>query len=43
MKDRVLNEKARGSGRSVHTIQRMPTPEPKNTDQTMAAVTSKKG
>src|SRR5580692_10043508 len=39
MKNRVLNEQARGTGRSVHAIQRMPTPSPKNTDQTMAAVT----
>jgi dihydroorotase len=39
MKNRVLNEQARGTGRSVHAIQRMPTPAPKNTDQTMAAIT----
>jgi dihydroorotase len=42
MKNRVLNEQARGTGRSVHAIQRMPAPAPKNTDQTMAAVTGKK-
>jgi dihydroorotase len=41
MKDRVLNEQARGTGRSVHAIQRMPTPAPKNTDATMAAITGK--
>ena len=44
MKNRVLNEQARGTGRSVHAIQRMPTPAPKNTDATMAAITAgKKG
>jgi dihydroorotase len=42
MKNRVLNEQARGTGRSVHTIQKMPTPTPKNTDATMAAVTGKR-
>jgi dihydroorotase len=40
MKDRALNESARGTGRSVHAIQRMPTPSPKNLDATMAAITS---
>jgi dihydroorotase len=39
MKNRVLNQQARGTGRSVHAIQRMPAPSPKNTDATMAAVT----
>jgi dihydroorotase len=43
MKNRVLNEQARGTGRSVHAIQKMPTPAPKNTDATMAAVTGGKG
>jgi dihydroorotase len=43
MKNRVLNEQARGTGRSVHAIQRMPTPAPKNTDATMAAITGGKG
>jgi dihydroorotase len=43
MKNRALNEQARGIGRSVHAIQRMPTPSPKNTDATMAAITGKKG
>jgi dihydroorotase len=45
MKNRVLNEQARGTGRSVYTIQQMPTPVPKNTDATMAAITAdgKKG
>jgi len=42
MKNRVLNEQARGTGRSVHAIQRMPTPAPKNTDATMAAITAAK-
>jgi dihydroorotase len=40
MKDRVLNESARGTGRSVHAIQRMPPAAPKNRDATMAAITS---
>jgi len=40
MKDRVLNENARGTGRSVHAIQRMPPAVPKNLDATMAAITS---
>jgi dihydroorotase len=40
MKDRLLNESARGTGRSVHAIQRMPTPSPKNLDATMAAITT---
>jgi dihydroorotase len=42
MKDRVLNEQARGTGRSVHAIQQMPPATPKNTDATMAVVTSSK-
>ncbi len=43
MKNRVLNEEARGTGRSVHAIQRMPVPAPKNLDATMAAITGKTG
>src|SRR3984957_1776168 len=44
MKTRVRNQQARGTGRSVHAIQRMPAPSPKNTDATMAAITAgKKG
>ena len=42
MKDRVLNEQARGTGRSVHAIQRMPPATPKNADATMAVITSGK-
>jgi dihydroorotase len=42
MKNRALNEEARGTGRSVHAIQRMPTPAPKNQDATMAAITAGK-
>src|ERR1700744_4446015 len=38
MKDRVLQENARGSGRSVHDIQQMPGAQPRNTDTTMAAI-----
>src|SRR6201996_4267394 len=41
MKDRVLQENARGSGRSVHDIQQMPGAQPRNTDTTMAAITSR--
>ncbi|MGK6317718.1 allantoinase AllB [Neorhizobium sp. DT-125] len=40
MKDRRLQDDARGWGRSVHAIQAMPPAELRNTDQTMAAVTS---
>ena len=41
MKNRVLQENARGWGRSVHAIQAMPQPRPTNTDQTLAAVTAR--
>jgi dihydroorotase len=40
MKDRVLQENARGTGRSVHAIQQMPTATPRNTATTMAAITA---
>ena len=43
MKDRILQEDARGTGRSVHAIQQMPDPTPRNTDATMQAITSKTG
>jgi dihydroorotase len=42
MRDRILQENARGSGRSVHTIQQMPPPTPRNTSSTMTAITSAK-
>jgi dihydroorotase len=42
MKDRALQENARGSGRSVHAIQTMPPAAPRNTATTMAAVTSRR-
>src|SRR5882757_3291625 len=38
MKDRALMPGTRGWGRSVHTLQRMPEPAPRNTDQTMASI-----
>jgi len=38
MKDRQLQEDARGWGRSVHAIQQMPTPSPQNRDKTMASI-----
>ncbi|MDF2116232.1 allantoinase AllB [Roseiarcaceae bacterium H3SJ34-1] len=38
MKDRKLIADARGWGQSVHSIQTMPVPSPKNTDQTMVAI-----
>ena len=41
MKDRVLQENARGFGRSVHAIQQMPAATPRHTDTTMAAITSR--
>ena len=40
MKERILQDNARGTGRSVHTIQEMPPATPRNVDTTMAAVTS---
>jgi dihydroorotase len=40
MKNRALQEEARGTGRSVHSIQKMPPATPHNTDSTMAAITS---
>ena len=40
MKDRILQENARGFGRSVHTIQQMPPAKPRNADTTMSAITS---
>src|ERR1700744_3655351 len=39
MKDRKLVDGTRGHGRSVHAIQQMPAPAPRNTDLTMRAVT----
>jgi dihydroorotase len=39
MKDRRLVAATKGWGRSVRGIQRMPAPEPRNTDQTLRAVT----
>ncbi len=36
--DRTLVADTRGWGRSVHTIQQMPAPAPRNTDQTMQAI-----
>ena len=41
MKDRALVDGTRGWGRSVHTIQCMPPPVPRNTDQTMKAIVRK--
>jgi dihydroorotase len=40
MKDRTLQENARGTGRSVHAIQQMPPASPRNTNATMTAITS---
>jgi dihydroorotase len=40
MKDRILQENARGFGRSVHAIQQMPPAKPRNADTTMSAITS---
>lgn len=41
VKDRVLQNGTRGWGRSVHAIQNMPAPTPRNTDQTTAAILQK--
>jgi len=38
MRDRTLVSETRGWGRSVHAIQQMPQPVPRNTDQTMDAI-----
>lgn len=40
MKNRTLQDDAKGWGRSVHAIQQMPTPDVRNADQTMAAITA---
>jgi dihydroorotase len=41
MKDRALVDGVRGWGRSVHKIQHMPAPRPRNTDLTMQAIVGK--
>jgi dihydroorotase len=38
MRERELVAAARGWGRSVHTIQQLPAPTPRNTDDTMTAI-----
>ncbi len=38
MRDRALAEGTRGHGRSVHVIQDMPAPAPRNTDQSMTSI-----
>jgi len=38
MRDRTLVDGTRGHGRSVHAIQQMPAPSPRNIDQTMEAI-----
>ena len=43
MKDRQIVGESKGWGRSVHRIQRMPPPQLKNSDQTLAAVTRVSG
>ncbi len=40
MMDRILQDNARGWGRSVHAIQAMPPAKPRNTETTMTAITS---
>jgi dihydroorotase len=39
MRDRALVDGTRGWGRSVHTVQQMPAPAPRNTDKTMESIT----
>ena len=41
MRDRRIVGDSKGWGQSVRRIQRMPKPEPRNTDQTLAAVTGR--
>ena len=43
MQDRKIVSDTKGWGRSVHRIQRMPPPAPKNSDQTLMAVTGEQG
>ena len=43
MKDRVLDESARGFGRSVHSIQHMPPPAVRNADATMTEIVKPRG
>lgn len=38
MRDRTLIAQTRGWGRSVHPIQRMPEPQPRNSDKTMQTI-----
>lgn len=40
MRDRALVEQAKGWGRSVHAIQRMPAPKPQHVENTTAAITA---
>ena len=41
MRDRTLVKQSRGWGRSVHTVQRMPAPAPRNQSTTMRAILSR--
>jgi dihydroorotase len=43
MRERTLIAETRGWGRSVHRLQRLPSPAPRNTDQTMDAILSATG
>ena len=43
MRDRRIAGETRGWGRSVRRVQRMPKPQPRNADQTLAAVTRQPG
>jgi len=43
MRNRKLIESARGWGQSVHAIQHMPTPGPRNTDKTITAIVAPSG
>jgi dihydroorotase len=43
MKDRQIVGETRGWGRSVRRIQRMPPPQPKNSNETLVAVTRGEG
>jgi dihydroorotase len=43
MKDRQVLGETKGWGQSVRRVQRMPPPQPKNSDQTLMAVTRKLG
>jgi len=43
LRDGSLQAETHGTGRSVHDIQHLPAPRPRNVDKTLAAVTRNDG